>query len=253
MLWQKLRALAPPRGGGGEYKVVPHRPVWRVIILTLLAGVVAGAVAFGYWLGAGTAALDRSLLVSLQMRDRANEKRIGELHRLLADARLAQSVDAQAARSLRETISSLRNEMAGLQEEVTFYKSLMAPSSVERGLQIAEFELAPGGEDREFVYHILLTQVAERRDWVQGKVEVEVHGVREGTQGPGAQEVLPLTDLAAVATYPLKFRFRYFQDLSGTVTLPAGFEPQAVSIKVTPAGRSGNGAQRSFDWVVRAG
>jgi hypothetical protein len=162
-------------------------------------------------------------------------------------------VDAQAARSLRETISELRGRVAGLREEVTFYKRLMAPSTIERGLQIAEFELDRGEAENQFTYRLLLTQAEERRDWVQGGVELEVQGVRSTPDGGSVEEVLSLTELADTEAYPLGFRFRYFQNLSGTVTLPEGFRPRAVLVTLTPKGRSAERSERSFDWIVRAG
>ena len=62
--------------------------------------------------------------------------------------------------------------------------------------------------------------------------------------------MLPLTEIAEEGTYPLKFRFRYFQDLTGVLQLPAGFQPEQIVVK---AGRRGAGAEalnRTFDWTV---
>ncbi|MFW6094669.1 MAG: DUF6776 family protein [Pseudomonadota bacterium] len=249
MLWQKLRTR---RRRDPQYKVVEHRPWRRAFMLTLLGGVVLGAVLFGYWLGAGVHGLDRSYLTSLEARDRANQRQINALNGELADVRLARSVQEQAAQSLRRTITRLRDRLAGLEEEVVFYKSLMAPSQVEQGLQIAEFELTPGPEDGQFAYQILLTQVAERRGWVKGGVEVEVRGI-DMSGDTGVEEVLPLTELTAEAPYPLEFRFRYFQDLSGRLTLPEDFRPRSVRITATPTGGSAEQTQRSFEWLVQAG
>lgn len=252
MLWQKVSALVSGSPHGGM-RVVAHEPWRRSLMLVLLGLLILAAVGFGFWLGLSVSGLDRTYLDALETRHRAGQARIGILNQQLADARLAQSIDAQAAGSLRETLGELRGEVAGLKEEVTFYKSLMAPSSLERGLQIANFELGRGDARNSFTYRLMLTQAKERRDWVQGKVEVQVHGTRATEQGEGAQEVLPLTELAELESYPLRFRFRYFQNLSGTVTLPEGFRPQAVLITVTPKGRSADAAQRSFDWIVQAG
>lgn len=233
--------------------MVAHRPVRRVLMLMLLGVVVASGVAVAFHLGKQTAELDLTYLRALESRERALEARLDTLTRELADARLGQSVDAQAAQSLRQTISELRDRVAGLREEVTFYKSLMAPSSIRRGLQIAEFELGQGESDNQFTYHILLTQAEERRDWVRGSVQVEVHGLRSRGDGTTVEEVLPLTELAETEDYPLEFRFRYFQNLSGTLTLPDGFRPRAVLVTMTPRGRVNDRTERSFDWLVHAG
>ena len=86
---------------------------------------------------------------------------------------------------------------------------------------------------------------------MQGRVEVEVRGVRGGGEGSGAEEALPLTAISEVENYPLRFRFRYFQDFSGVVTLPEGFRPQAVVVVATPSGGGAERAKRRFDWIVQ--
>lgn len=221
-------------------------------MLGLVGAVVAGSFGLGHWLGMARTDLDRDYLAALEIGGKARDARIEDLTRALADAELGQSVDEQAARSLRDTISKMRDDMAGLREEVTFYKSLMAPSSLERGLQIAEFDVGDGEHENQFSYHLLLTQAEERRSWIQGSVELEVHGVRAAADGSSVEEVLGLTELTDVDEYPLHFRFRYFQDLAGLVSLPKGFRPRAVVITATPKGRS-EPVQRSFDWRVQSG
>lgn len=220
----------------------------------LLVGVVVlAAAALGYWLGLSKSQLDGVYLAALEKRQQAQHERLQTLGRELADVQLAQSIDAQAAAMLRETLTELRGEAAGLREEVTFYKSLMAPSSMQRGLQIAEFGLSEGPADGQFSYRILLTQTAERRAWISGDVRVEVEGVRAASDGASVEEVLPLTEVAEVENYPLRFRFRYFQDFSGMVALPDGFRPRLVRVTATPSGRSSDAAQREFDWFVQPG
>jgi hypothetical protein len=213
--------------------------------------VIAGAVTFGYWLGGGSIDLDPR--ATPDTRVRAAEARIDELTRDLVEARLVQTVEAQTARALQDTLSGLRKELAALQEEVVFYKSLMTPGGVEPGLQIAEFELVRDGTDSSYRYHILLTQGAARRNWLEGKLELQVRGQRAGADGSISEEVLPLTVLNEGGVYPLHFRFRYFQDLVGTLSLPEGFLPRTILITAKPGGKGANDVERSFDWVVQAG
>lgn len=235
------------------FRVVRHRPGLRLLLGLLVALVVAVGFAFGYWLGGAKASVDATRLDALSRAQRARQADLDRLTRELAVAELAQTVDAEAARSLRDTVGDLRDEIATLREEVTFYKSLMAPASLERGLQIAEFELGAGPGDNEFTYHLLLTQTAERRSWIQGHVRMDVVGVRAAADGSSVEEVLALTDVASVEDYPLRYRFRYFQDLEGVVTLPEGFRPRSVRITTTPSGGAADALQRSFDWLVRPG
>ncbi len=233
-------------------RVVEHRPWRRLLILTLFTLVVVGGSVGGYFFGVAKSRLDSTYIDALEGLDKANTAQITDLKSKLVDAELAREVDAQAATQLRENIKQLRDEAAALKEEVTFYKSLMAPSSIERGLQIAEFELSPTDAPNQYVYHLLLTQVEARRDWIQGDLRLEVRGRKRSEGSPQYEElVLSLTELTEVEPYPLKFRFRYFQDLSGTLTLPAGFLPEAVEVTVLQRGSRSDDLKRTFDWVVR--
>ena len=233
-------------------RVVAHRPLQRLLMLILFGLVALGGAVGGYYFGGAKAGLDQTYIGALEDLDSANSAQISALKSRLVDAELARDVDSQAAAQLREDIKQLRNEGAGLKEEVTFYKSLMAPSSIERGLQIAEFELASTEESNQFTYHILLTQVEARRDWIQGDVRVEIRG-RHRPEGSSQYEelVLSLTEIADIEPYPLKFRFRYFQDLSGMLTIPTGFLPEAVVVTAVRRGSRSDNLQRAFEWIVR--
>jgi len=235
-----LRKRLSSSKGAPEMRVVSHHPLYRVFWGFGVALICSLGVAGGYWLGGAKSGLDASYMASLESMQAANSERIAELQARLVAAGLNNDVDTQTVAELRETIKTLRDELATLNDEVTFYKSLMAPSSLARGLQIAEFAVEPTGKEKQFTFHLLLTQVESRRDWIQGEVDLLVRG--------GGQQVLSLTEIADADTYPLTFRFRYFQDLSGIITLPEDFEPESVEITARRRGASAKDLSRSFVW-----
>ncbi len=230
--------------------VVPHTPVRRGVMLAVLALLGLAAVFAGYVLGQRQSGLDRTYLGVLEDQKRAGEVEVATLKQQLVDAELVREIDQQAAATLQDNIKTLRDDIGGLKEEVTFYKSLMAPSSLSKGLQIAEFDVFSGEPPDTYNYHLLLTQVADRRNWIRGDVRLDVIGRQDDRLEKGEQ-VLSLTDLSDIDTYPLKFRFRYFQDLSGLLALPVGFQPERAVVTVVQQGNRGNDLQQSFEWSVQ--
>lgn len=232
-------------------RVVAHSPRRRLLVAVAIALVCAGGAAAGFYLGEAKARLDAGYIDALERMGQSNAVEIADLRSRLIDANLARSVEADAARELRDDIRALRDEVAGLQEEVIFYKSIMAPDSIERGLQIAEFQLARGEVGNQFTYHLLLTQVEARRDWIQGTVTVDVVGRRTMDSSRKDEElVLSLTEIAETDTYPLSFRFRYFQDLTGSMALPDGFLPESVVVTARKRGARSERLQRQFAWAM---
>ena len=247
-----LRKLARAQSNR-RMTVVPDTPGRRLLMLAALVALGLGAVGMGYLLGEQQSGLDRNYLALLEQQKRAGDVEIEALKKQVIDADLVRAVDRQAAATLQENIKTLRDDIGGLEEEVTFYKSLMAPSSLSKGLQIAEFGVFESDESDAYRYHLLLTQVADRRNWIRGDVRLDVIGQQDDgeTGEPMGKQVLSLTDLTEIETYPLKFRFRYFQDLSGPMAMPLGFQPEKVVVTVVQQGKRGNDLQQTFEWSVQ--
>ena len=68
-----------------------------------------------------------------------------------------------------------------------------------------------------------------------------------GRKGGGEGEP-SLPDISEVDANPLDYRFRYFQRLSGTLSLPEGFRPLRVTVKLFPRGEDSARVERTFDW-----
>lgn len=228
----------------------PARPaltlsLWqRRLLVAIVLLLTLAALAIGLKIGRNLAAFDQRYLVALETIRDAYEIRLGDLQSDVVDARLAYDVERQTLSTLRADLAVAHQDAVALKEEVTFYRSLMAPDKVAKGLQIAEFEASPLN-DGSIAFHLLLTQIASRRSWVAGKVEIELAGV-DGAAETEEVAVLPLTELAVATEYPLAYRFRYFQDLTGALRLPSGFEPEEIRVTVTPT--KGKPIRRTFPW-----
>lgn len=224
-------------------KVVAHRPL-RNAVMALVAILVAVVIGLsGFWMGRDQYGISHA--TDGAAVDEPAAKRIIELERKLADVQLSQVVDGDANESLRQTIKSLRDELSASQDEVLFYRQLMAPSEAQRGLRVEKLELKQGATPAEVKYHLLLTQVAEKNDWAAGTVTVDVVGVSDNEQ-----VVLPLTEMTQVESYPLAFKFRYFQDFTGTLTIPDGLKPEQVVVSAAMSGKDGKRVQKTFSWTL---
>jgi multidrug efflux pump subunit AcrA (membrane-fusion protein) len=226
--------------------VVEHRP-WRralLIITTVLVGILGALL--GYGLGNQHAVSQAISLAELGAEVEAQQARLASLDAQLIDTRLNEQVMREATKTLRGDLTVAHQKMARLQEEITFYKGLMAPSSLRKGLQVAELELTPLEDEAVYDYQLLLTQVALRRTFIAGEVRIDVIGHTHDS--PDTESVLSLTDLSDMKTYPLKFRFRYFQDLAGRLTLPEGFNPARVLVTANQNGK--DPLQVIFPWPV---
>lgn len=234
-------------------RVVSHHPRRQAVILGAVIALCIGGALAAFLFGRATSELDQSYVRSIERLNEANLATIEQLEAQLIEVDLTRGVEQDATLALKADIRLLKDQVAALTEEVTFYKSLMAPSSLAKGLQIADFELTAMEEEGRYTFHLLLTQVETRRDWVQGEATLEIEGRMPGTGGSdsataSAPQVLPLTEIGEADSYPLKFRFRYFQDLTGVISLPRGFEPERIVVKAGK--RNTQALTRTFDWTV---
>lgn len=172
--------------------------------------------------------------------------RYGDLD--LSTVRLATVVEAGANERLRRTIKELRDRIGALEEEARFYRRLVAPSEAERGFRIERLTIEGTPQPARYAYRLLLTQIVDRHDWIEGDVLVELSGEREGEPERHA-----VGDLVSDEDFAAGFRFLYFQEFSGEFSLPEGFVPRAVAVTAQVHDDAGTRIRESFDWVVEEG
>ena len=141
-------------------------------------------------------------------------------------------------------MTELLSEKVELEDAVSFYRDLMEAGEKAEGLRVADFGLVATGTAQVFQFSILVTQIAENRKYVAGEVELKVVGVMQGQR-----QELVFDAENSVFGFPLKLRFKYFQDLVGQIRLPADFVPERVSVSVQQNGKKSVGAD--FEWSLQ--
>jgi len=161
------------------------------------------------------------------------------------EAVLAREADVlrQANRLLREQESERQAEQSTLQSELDFYRRLAGTGGAQTGLDVYRAELLATGSERVFQFALTLTQNIRRASIITGRVRIDVEGTLEDQP-----VTLYWSQLGGDEPEP-GFRFKYFQQLEGYLSLPESFQPIQLVVTLEAKG-SRNPVQRSFDWAV---
>ena len=225
------------------YQVVHRKPmhIFKKVLLAiaLMAVSLAVGLVVGQWSGKEAVLQNGALLQRLNALEGLQQS----LERELAASKLAADVQEQAAQELQQRLTQLLGEKVELENAVSFYRDLMEVGEKREGLRVASFTVLATNTPQIFQFSILVTQIAEKRKYVAGDIQLKVIGILQG----GRQEVI-FDAKNAVVGFPLKLRFKYFQDLVGQIRLPPDFIPERVSISVQQNGKKTTGAD--FEWSL---
>ena len=225
------------------YQVVHRKPmhIFKKVLaaIAFMAVSLAVGLAVGQWSGKEAVLQNGALLQRLNALEGLQQS----LERELAASKLAADVQEQAAQELQQRLTQLLGEKVELENAVSFYRDLMEVGAKREGLRVASFTVLATNTPQIFQFSILVTQIAEKRKYVAGDIQLKVIGILQG----GRQEVI-FDAKNAVVGFPLKLRFKYFQDLVGQIRLPPDFIPERVSISVQQNGKKTTGAD--FEWSL---
>ncbi len=181
---------------------------------------------------------------SLSSELQAAERSIATLTQRVNVLEKGGEVDRKATEGIRQTVKELKAQISTLEEEVSFYKGIMAPSSNDRGLRVSKIDITALENAGGFRYSIMLTQVADNSSYISGLAAVNFVGLRNGER-----VILPLRDLdSSVTDLGVKFRFRYFQEISGELQLPEQFVPEQVQVVLQSTGGKAQRVEQTIDW-----
>lgn len=171
--------------------------------------------------------------------------RIEQLTRQQATAQASDRISRAALTDVQTSLAEREEEIAGLRADVAFYERLVGSTSQRKGLNAHSVEFSQE-EAGSWHYTVVLTQNLNRGAISQGQMRFSVEGVQGGKLTTVNWDQLHQRQAVPAQAYS----FRYFQQLGGSVMLPADFTPQRV--RVTLNGSGGTTSQ-SFDWKLAAG
>jgi hypothetical protein len=223
----------------------PWHKFWRSVYFLLFTA----AVAAGCFFGGQYASLNELRALGLE-RDQLQEQivaadqEIRTFRQRVAVLEKGGEVDRQAAEGIRQTVKELKIQVATLEEEVSFYKGIMAPSTQDKGLRISKIDIQPLEQSSMFRYSIMMTQVADNTSYIKGLAAVNFVGIEAGKR-----KIIPLRDLdEKINELGVKFSFRYFQEVAGEVTMPANFKVEQVQVVLQSTGSKAQRVEETFEW-----
>jgi len=148
----------------------------------------------------------------------------------------------QANRLLRAHESDRQAEVGRIQGQLDFYSRLAETGGTLSGLELYRAEVIPTGSDRVFQFILTLTQNIRRASIINGKAKLGVEGITGDRQ-----VTLRWSQVSDGETSEPVFRFKYFQQLEGYLTLPEGFSPTRLLVTLEENGKK-TPVTRQYNW-----
>ena len=152
------------------------------------------------------------------------------------------AVIRQANGLLRENESERQAELSHLQSELEFYRRLAGTGGAQSGLNIYRAEVFPTESDRVFRFILTLTQNIQRAAIISGRARVDIEGTMNDRP-----VTLYWSQVSDGETPEPSFRFKYFQQLEGYLSLPEGFSPTRLLFTLEAKGQR-KPVVRNYNW-----
>jgi hypothetical protein len=174
----------------------------------------------------------------------ARKVELQEAEQRQVNLEVAAQVDRLAVEDIRQSLIGLEEKLAELMEENTFYKGLMAPSELDRGLSVRGWSVTPLQENNRFAYKLVVQQLAAKHRLLKGAATVYLVGKQAAK--PRTLSLHLLSE--QLDNEQVKLRFKYFQAIEGELTLPEDFVPEQVKVVVSSSKPKTARVEKQYAW-----
>lgn len=195
----------------------------RIAVFSLVV-IATGVV---YYLGYQNGFDDR---VPLVLDEAGLKARISKLETRL-------SVESETLSRLREELANKENKVGDLERELVFYRDIMSSSEDVSSVKVREPDFSWRPESRELEYRAVVQRLAPGTQSYQGQMTVELIDL-EGRA----------LDAAHLSTPTHTIGFKYFQRISGIITVPEGFAAYEVRFSVKLSKPRKRSYEQRFAW-----
>jgi hypothetical protein len=218
-----------------------------------VVALIAGGLYLSYQLGRYQLAFldldERRLQAAAREEVAARDARIEELERQISILETSRDIDRETYAGIEANLAELEATIQAQEEELGFYRGIVAPENGVAGLRLQNVAVVPGEGDASHILRVLLVQAIVHNEPVTGSVRATVSGTLDGESVAYGLDELGSESRAT----DIPYGFRYFQTLEVGLSLPAGFMPAAVEVQVWPGSPRGETIVESFLWPAVTG
>lgn len=170
----------------------------------------------------------------------SSEKQIDTLKARIAVLERSEQVARGGIADVQKTLRERDEEVDGLRADLAFYGRLVGGNKRE-GLAVHALQVMPVKNSQAWNFRVTLTQNFRRGEDVKGRLTIGVEGIADGK--------LQTLDWSALSqganSAGIEYDFKYFQQVSGTIMLPAGF---AANRAIVRADSDSGRVDQEFSW-----
>ncbi len=231
--------------------VVPYRPYLRMFWFFALSLTFIVAVIGSFFIGRYYSVGGNGDVVAEyeELKQQYNEKlaQSVKLEQQIANLKLATEVDRKANEEVRSKVVELETQLADLEQDNTFYRSLMRPDPSDKGLVVDAPSVVQTRSAGVYKYNLVIKQIVAQHRKISGYATFELLG-KQGDKN----RKLALKDISeSISVEKIKLSFKYFQRIEGEMALPEGFIPERIDLKVVVQRPKKAVVDKKFGWLVK--
>jgi hypothetical protein len=207
----------------------------RILMLVLLIAVIGGMALAAYAIGRGMNPFGSGISgEQAHLLDKRIAALGAERDRIAGAWSLSESqlaIERAAHEQLSAQLKSLENENASLQEDLSFFESLLPAGTASQDISIRrlKFETVAPNQLR---YRLLVMRRGKVEQDFKGSLQFSIQLIREGTQA-----TLLFPDKTDAPTEQFGLEFRHYRRIEGILTLPEGAQVRIVQVRVLENGK----------------
>ena len=239
-------------GKDGAPLVVRQRaPALRNALRIAVGLVCLFALYVVYEVGRYNAGYDRQAVAQqrtvLEVRIEHLQKDNRELRTRLAEADTIRAGRSREEGELARAMGELQAQVARQQQELAFYRGVVAQNATALGVKIEQLRITAGARPATYIVHMSLVRSGRAESAASGSVQLSLEGTYDG--GPRR---LDLATLSSGKSRELRYDFRYLQNFDQEIAVPLAFKPEQLVVEVQSSRHDVAPLSQTFLWTVEA-
>ncbi len=224
---------------------IEHSWKLKIPLVLILLALIGGMWWWGFDFGQFLSGFNRSEVAEARARLEADRDQLKEDNARLRARTTELESDLGVARGAQSTLSQqtleLQNENAQIKEELAFLQQLFSDSGKQGAISIQRLSAERTSEDT-YRYSLLIVRGGKPSDEFSGRLTIQANLIDKN--GPQTIELPAGQTDDALA---LELKFKYYQRVEGTISVPPGSQLKSLQATVLEQGQSGPRATRSLN------